>query len=196
MPCVLPLAPVGTADLPPPERRTTCPSSLLPCRLLSACAFCLSFASRSLRWLVVASPFVALPPPCVLRCTVISHSLNAWLHCRCPFCIAVAPSIAVAVALPSCRPPPPSLVDCCPFHRHCRVNVHPPLLPSRSLCCACHRRPSPLRHPLPPLLVDCCIVHVQCRIAGFIAVAPFALPSHRPSPLPLRCCRAIHRPCR
>ena len=80
----------------------------------------------------------------------ISRSLDAWLHRRCPFRIAVAPSIAVAVALPSCRPSPPSLVDCCRFHRHRRVNVHPPLLPLRSLCCACHRRPSPSRHPLPP----------------------------------------------
>ncbi len=98
-------------------------------RLMSACAFRLSFASSSLRWLVVASPFVTSPPPCVARRAAISHSLDAWIHRRCPFCIAVAPSIAVAVALPSCRPSPPSLVDCCRFHRHPRVNVHPPLLP-------------------------------------------------------------------
>ena len=134
-------------------------------RLLSACAFRLSFASRSLRWLVVASPFVTSPPPCVARRAAISRSLDAWLHRRCPFRIAVAPSIAVAVALPSCRPSPPSLVDCCRFHRHRRVNVYPPLLPLRSLCCACHRRPSPSRHPSPPSLVDCCIFHVHCRIA-------------------------------
>ncbi len=38
MPCVSPLAPVGTANPPPPDRRTTCPSSLSPRRLLSACA--------------------------------------------------------------------------------------------------------------------------------------------------------------
>ena len=95
----------------------------------------------------------------------ISRSLNAWLHRRCPFRIAVAPSIAVAVALPSCRPSPPSLVDCCRFHCHHCVNIHPPLLPSRLLCCACHRRPSHSRHPSLPLLVDCCIFHVHCRIA-------------------------------
>jgi hypothetical protein len=111
-------------------------------------------------------------------CAAISRSLNAWLHCRCPFRIAVAPSIAVAVALPSCRPSPPLLVDCCCFHRHCRVNTHAPLLPSWSLCCACHRRPSPSRHPSPPLLVDCCI-YFSCP-----------LPHRRPSPS-LR--RADHR---
>jgi hypothetical protein len=38
MPRVSPLAPVGTADPPPPERRTTCPSLSLPRRLLSACS--------------------------------------------------------------------------------------------------------------------------------------------------------------
>ena len=158
--------------------------------LLSACAFRLSFASRSLRWLVVASPFVTSPPPCVARRAAISRSLDAWLHRRCPFRIAVAPSIAVAVALPSCRPSPPSLVDCCRFHRHCRVNV--PLLPSQLLCCACHRRPLPSRHPLPPSLVDCCIFHEHRRIAVHrrrsvaltIAVDAVAVasPSRRPSP--------------
>jgi hypothetical protein len=102
MPCVSPLAPVGTAYLPPPERRTTCPSSSLPCCLLSTCTFRLSFASRLLRWLVVASPFVAPPSPCVARPAAISCSLDAWLHHRCPFRIAIAPSIAVAIALPSC----------------------------------------------------------------------------------------------
>ena len=173
-------------------------------RLLSACAFRLSFASRSLRWLVVASPFVTSPPPCVARRAAISRSLDAWLHRRCPFRIAVAPSIAVAVALPSCRPSPPSLVDCCRFHRHRRVNVYPPLLPLRSLCCACHRRPSPSRHPSPPSLVDCCIFHVHCRIAVHYrrSVAPtiavdavaVALPSRCPCPSPpslVDCCLAV-----
>jgi hypothetical protein len=206
MPCVSPLAPVGTADPPPPERRTTCPSLSLPRRLLSACAFCLLFASCSLRWLVVASPFVASPPPCVARRAAISRSLDAWLHRRRPFRIAVVPSVAVAVALPSCRPS--SLVDCCHFHRHCRVNVHPPLLPSRSLCCACHRRPLPSRHPSPPLLVDCIIVHVHCRItvhhrrsvAPTIAVDPVAvaLPWRCPCPSPpllVDCCIAVGSHC-
>jgi hypothetical protein len=172
--------------------------------LLSACTFRLSFASRSLRWLVVASPFVTSPPPCVARRAVISLSLNAWLHCRCPFRIAVAPSIAVAVALPSCRPSPPSLVDCCRFHRHRRINVHPPLLPLQSLCCACHRRPSLSRHPLPPSLVDCCIFHVHCRIAVHYrrSVAPtiavdavaVALLSRCPCPSPsslVDCCLPV-----
>jgi hypothetical protein len=78
---------------------------------------------------------------------------------------AVAPSITVADALPLCRPSPPSLADCCRFHRHRCINVHHSLLPLWSLCCACHRRPLPLHHPLPPLLVDCCIFHVHCHIA-------------------------------
>jgi hypothetical protein len=173
-------------------------------RLLSACTFHLSFTSRSLRWLVVASHFVTLPPPCIARRTAISRSLNAWLHRRCPFRIAVAPSIAIAVALPSCHPSPPSLVDCCRFHRHRRVNIHPPLLPLRSLCCACHRRPSPSRHPSPPLLVDCCIFHVHCRIAVHYrrSVAPtitvnavaVAMPSCCPCPSLLSlvdCCLAV-----
>ena len=128
MPCVSPLAPVGTADPPPPERRTTCPSSSSPRHLLSACAFRLSFASHLLRWLVVASPFVVSPPPCVACRTTISRSLDAWLLCHRPFRITIAPSIAVAVALPSCRPSPPSLVDCCRFHHHRRVNIHPPFV--------------------------------------------------------------------
>jgi len=138
------------------------------------------------------------------RRAAISLSLDAWLHRRCPFRIAVAPSIAVAVALPSCRPSPPSLVDCCRFHRHRRVNVHPPLLPLRSLCCACHRRPSPSRHPLPPSLVDCCIFYVHCRIAVHYrrSVAPtiavdavaVALLSRCPCPSPpslVDCCLAV-----
>ena len=203
MPCVSPLAPVGTADPPPPERRTTCPSSSLPRRLLSACAFRLSFASRLLRWLVVASPFVTSPPPCVARRTAISRSLDAWLHRRCPFRIAVAPSIVVTVALPSRRPSPPSLVDCCRFHRHRRVKV--PLLPSQSLCCACHRRPSPSRHPSPPSLVDCCMFHVQ-RHAPSPALLAFTISTdrttvHHPSSkrpyCPCRCSlRTIRTPSR
>ena len=104
MPCVSPLAPVGTANPPPPERRTTCPSSSLPRRLLSACAFRLSFASRSLRWLVVASPFVASPSPCVARrhfpfTRRMAPSPLPLSHRRCAVhrrrrCVAVAPSIA------------------------------------------------------------------------------------------------------
>ncbi len=43
--------------------------------------------------------------------TAISRSLDAWLHRRCPFCIVVALSIVVAVALPSRRPLPPLLVE-------------------------------------------------------------------------------------
>ncbi len=122
-----------------------------------------------------------------------------------PLCIAVALSIAVAVA---CCPLPPLLVDCCHFHHHRRVNVHPPLLPLRLLCCACHRRPSPSRHPSPPLLVDCCIVHVHCRIAlhRCHSVAPtiavnavtVALPSRCPYPLPpslVDCCLAVGSYC-
>ncbi len=158
-------------------------------RLMSACAFCLSFASRSLRWLIVASPFVTSPPPCVARRAAISRSLNAWLHRCCPFCIAVAPSIAVAVALPSCCPLPPLLVDCCRFHCHRRVNVHPPLLPLlplRPLCCACHCRPSPSRHPLPPLLVNCCIF-MSIAASPSITVAPLRRPL--PSTLSLLRCR-------
>ncbi len=139
---------------------------------------------------------------------VISCSLDAWLHCRCPFCIAVTPSIVVAVALPSCRPSLPLLVDCFCFHRHRRVNVHPPLLPSRSLCCACHRRPSPSRHPSPPLLVDCCIFHVhyriavhhRCFVAPTIAIddGAVALPSRCPCPSPpllVDCCLAVGSHC-
>ncbi len=124
----------------------------------------------------------------------ISRSLDAWLHHRCPFRNAVAPSIAVAVALPSCRPSPPSLVDCCRFHRHRRVNVHSTLLPSRSLCCACHRRPSLSRHPSPPLLVECCIF-MSIAASPSITNAP----SRRPSPstlLLLRCRRAVPVHCR
>ncbi len=104
MPCVSPSAPVGTADPPPPERRTMCPSSPLPRRLLSACAFRLSFASRSLRWLVVASPFVASPSPCVTCCHFpftrrMAPSPLPLLHRRCIVhchrrCVAVEPSIA------------------------------------------------------------------------------------------------------
>jgi hypothetical protein len=138
----------------------------------------------------------------------VSRSLDTWLHRRCPFCIAVAPSIVVAVVLPSCRPLPLSLVDCCCFHRHCRINVHPPLLSLRSLCCACHRRPLLSLHPLPPSLVDCCIFHVHCRIAvhrhcfiaptiavNAVAVAlllccPFPLP-----PLLVDCCLAVGSHC-
>jgi hypothetical protein len=158
-------------------------------QLMSACTFRLSFASRSLRWLVVPSPFVTSPPPCVARRTAISRSLDAWLHRHCPFRIAVAPSIAVAIALPSCRPSSPSLVDCCRFHCHCRVKVHPPLLPLRSLCCACHRRPSPSRHPSPPLLVNCCIFHVHCRIAIHYrcSVAPTIAVDAVAVALPSRC---------
>ena len=136
----------------------------------------------------------------------ISRSLDAWLYRRCPFRIVVAPSIVVAVALPSRRPSPPSLVDCCRFHRDCRVNV--PLLPSQSLCCACHRRPSPSRHPLPPSLVDCCIFHEHRRIAVHrrrsvaltIAVdaVAVALPSRCPCPSPpslVDCCLAVGSHC-
>ncbi len=134
--------------------------------------------------------------------------VDAWLHRRCPFHIAVAPSIAVAVALLLCRPSPPSLVGCCRFHCHRHINIHPPLLPLRSLCCACHRRPLPSRHPSPPSLVDCCIFHVHCRIAVHYprSVAPtiavdavaVALPSRCPCPsLPLLvdCCLAIGSHC-
>ncbi len=124
----------------------------------------------------------------------LSHHRHA-IHCR-------------AVALPSCRPLPPLLLDCCRFHRHRRVNVHPPLLPSRLLCCACHRRPSPSRHPSPPLLVDCCIFHVHCSITlhcrhsigptiAINAVA-VALPSRCPCPLPpslVDCCLAVGSHC-
>ena len=104
MPCVSPLAPVGTADPPPPERRTTCPSLSSPRRLLAACAFRLSFASRSLRWLVVVSPFVTSPSPCVARHHFpftrrmapsplpLSHRRCAVHHCH--RCVAVAPSQA------------------------------------------------------------------------------------------------------
>jgi hypothetical protein len=83
MPCVLPLAPVGIVDPPSPERRTTCPSLLLLSYLLSACAFGLSFASRLLQWLVVASPFVASRVACRAD---ISRPLNTLLHCRCWSC--------------------------------------------------------------------------------------------------------------
>ncbi len=151
-------------------------------------------------------PVRALPPrsprrrrrraaTAVARRAAISRSLDAWLHRRCPFRIAVAPSIAVAVALPSCRPSPPSLVDCCRFHRHRRVNVYPPLLPLRSLCCACHRRPSPSRHPSPPSLVDCCIFHVHCCIAVHYRAAHHrrASPAAASTLLQsLYCCRAVH----
>ncbi len=136
----------------------------------------------------------------------ISRSFDAWLHRRCPFRIAVAPSIVVAVALPSRRPSPLLLVDCCHFHRHRCVNV--PLLQSQSLCCACHRRPSPLRRPSPPSLVDCCIFHVHCRIAVHCrcsvaltiagdAVA-VALLSRCPCPSPpslVDCCLAVGSHC-
>ncbi len=138
----------------------------------------------------------------------ISRSLDTWLHRHCPFRIAIALSIIVAVALPSCRPLPPLLVDCCRFHRHRRVNVHSPLLPLRLLCCACHRRPLPSRHPSPPSLVDCCIFHVHCHIAVHRrrSVAPtiavdavaVALPSHCPCPSPLLlgdCCLAVRSHC-
>ncbi len=93
----------GTVDPPPPERRTTCPSSSLPRHLLSACAFRLSFASCSLQWLVVASPFVALPSPCVARRHFpftrrmapspmpLLHRRRA-VHRRCR-CVAFVPSI-------------------------------------------------------------------------------------------------------
>ena len=74
--------------------------------------FRLSFASRLLRWLVVTSPFVASPSPCVVR-----RHLS-----------------------------PPSLVDCCRFHRHRRVNVYPPLLPSPS----CRRHRAAAKLPPPP----------------------------------------------
>ena len=134
--------------------------------------FRLSFASRLLRWLVVTSPFVASPSPCVVR-----RHLS-----------------------------PPSLVDCCRFHRHRRVNVYPPLLPLRSLCCACHRRPSPSRHPSPPSLVDCCIFHVHCRIAVYCRcfIAPtiavnavaVALPSCHLLPLPSHRSVAVASPSR
>jgi hypothetical protein len=107
--------------------------------------------------------------------------------------IAVAP-----FASPSCRPlplplhcrravhRPLSLVDCCHFNCHRRVNVHPPLLSLRSLCCACQHRPLLSHHPLPPLLVDCCIVCIHCRIT--------IAPSYQSSPLALsllRCRRDV-----
>jgi hypothetical protein len=119
----------------------------------------------------------------------------------------VAPSIAVNVALLARRPLPPLLVDCCRFHCHRHVAVHPPLLPSLLLCCACHRRPSPSRHPSPPSLVDCCIFHVHCRIAVHrrrsvtptIAVnvlptiaAVAVIPLHLPLPSPLGHHCAVH----
>ena len=142
-----------------------------------------------------------MPPPYNARCATISHSLDTWLNRHCPFRIAIAPSTAVAVALPSCHPSPPSLVDCCRFHCHRCVNVHPPLLPSRSLCCACHHRPLPSRHPLPPLLVDCQIFHVHCRIAVHrrCSVAPTIAVDAVAVALPLRwlvdCCLAVVSHC-
>ena len=154
---------------------------------------------------IAASPSITAAPSrrpspstlLLLRCcrAVIFLSLDAWFHHRCPFRIAVALSIAVAVALPSCRPSPPSLVDCCRFHRHRRVNVYPPLLPLRSLCCACHRRPSLSRHPSPPSLVDCCIFHVHCCIAVHYRAAHHrrASPAAASTLLQSLCrCRAVH----
>jgi hypothetical protein len=206
MPCVSPLAPVGTADPPPPERRTTCPSLLSPRRLLSACAS--PSHSPLVRFDGWLSGHLLSHRLHLVSCAAISRSLDAWLHCRCPFCIAIAPSIVVAVALPSCRTSPPLLVDCCCFHRHRGVNVHPPLLPLRSLCCACHRCPSPLCHQFPPSLVDCCIFQVNCRIAIHCrcSIAPtitvnavaVLLPSRCPCPSPpllVDCCLAVGSHC-
>ncbi len=179
---------------------------------MSACAFSFSFTSRLLRWLVVASSFVTLPPPCVAPPFPV-HSTHGSIAVA-PFaspsrrplplrCVSVVPSIA------------PIAIDCCRFHCHRRVNVHPPLLPLRLLCCACHCRPSPSRHPsppsrhpLPPLLVDCCIFHVHCRIAVHYrcSIAPtiavdavaVALPLRCPCPSPpmlVDCCLAVGSHC-
>ncbi len=100
----------GTVDPPPPERRTTCPSLLSPCHLLSTFAFRLSFVSRSLRWLVVTSPFVGSPfvaspsSSCIARrnfpfTQCIAPSPLPLLHCRRAVhrrrrCVAFMPSIA------------------------------------------------------------------------------------------------------
>jgi hypothetical protein len=210
MPRVLPLAPPWAQRIRHSQKEG--PRALPRCPRAASCPPAPSASHSPIvrfdGWLS-RHPFAALPPPCVARrAAILYRSLDAWLHCRRPFRFAVAPSIAVAVALPSCRPSPPLLVDCCRFHRHRRVDVHPPLLPSRSLCCACHRRPSPSRHPSPPLLVDCCIVHVHCRIAVRCrcSVAPtiavdavaVALPSRCPCPSPpslVDCCLAVGSHC-
>jgi hypothetical protein len=99
MPCVSPLLPVGTADLPPPERRTTplphrrhaasCPPALLPLirlsfALMAGCrvtfcriAFTLHcappFPVHSMHGSIAAAPFASSS-----RCP-----LSLPLHCRC-----------------------------------------------------------------------------------------------------------------
>ncbi len=88
-----------------PRKKDHVPFLVVAAPPLVCLCFRLSFASRSLLWLVVASPFVASPSPCVTRRTAISHPLNALLHrlrhraanhrCR---CVAVAPSIVLAAS--------------------------------------------------------------------------------------------------
>jgi hypothetical protein len=100
---------VDTADPPPPERRTTCLSLLSPRRLLSACAFRLSFASHS--------PLVCFDG--WLLCHLLLRHLHLASRVAPPFPVhSMHGSIAVApFALPSCRPSPSPL--CCRRAVHC-----------------------------------------------------------------------------
>ncbi len=113
---------------------------------------------------------------------------------------------------PSRHPSPPSLVDCCIFHVHCRIAIHrrrsvAPTIAINAVtvalppCCPC---------PLPPSLVDCCLAvgsHCnrcayhrchRCHSVGpFIAIAIVALASlsRLQSPSPSHHRRTFHRRC-
>ena len=100
--------------------------------------------------------------------------------------------------LPSRHPSPPLLVDCCIFHVHCRIAVHPRRSVAPTIVVDAVAVVLPSRCPCPLLLslVDCCLPSAAIAIiVPTIAATSVAL-SRLPSPsslLPSHLCCAFNR---